>query len=488
MQSTESAVAVARPLGFAEQFKSLSRAYWAGNVMELLERLAYFGVRVVIPIYIASSEDPAGLHFTNAQKGEILSLWALVQTLVPMVSGGYADRYGRKKTIAASIVLKIAGYLLMATQRSYLGFLVACLTLAFGTAIFKPGVHGTLARGTTRENSSLGWGIFYQIVNIGGVLGPPLAGALHRLAWKWVFVACAIIVSLNLLMLLTYEDEPGTGTGNPFAVFVGSMRKFFRPRLVVFVLITSGFWLMFMQLFDSLPNFIEEWTDSSALVASLGLHQGQLAQPTARGLQVPQEWMINLDAASIVLFMVPISFLSGRMRRLTGIFVGLLVASGGLLLCGMTMSGTLCLLGIFLFSIGEMIGAPKMYEYLGVIAPRGDEALYMGFVNVPVAIGWTAGSYAGGILYDRQADKANLALRYLRDHAALGADAALPRTEAMTRLQALTHLDARAATELLWTTYHPYVFWYAFVGIGIGSALAMALYAQFAKRWTTENA
>jgi POT family proton-dependent oligopeptide transporter len=111
------------------------------------ERLAYYGVRLVIPIYIASSEDPGGLHFTNADKGTILMVWALVQTLLPMVTGGYADRYGRKLTIGVSIAIKICGYLLMATQRSYAGFMIGCIVLATGTAVFKPGVWGTLSRG-----------------------------------------------------------------------------------------------------------------------------------------------------------------------------------------------------------------------------------------------------------------------------------------------------------------------------------------------------
>src|SRR4051794_30960264 len=101
------------PLPLFEAFSSFRRPFWAANVMEILERLAYYGVRVVVPIYIASSEDPGGLHFTNAQKGTIFALWALMQALLPMFTGGFADRYGRKRTIAVSVGLKCAGYLLM---------------------------------------------------------------------------------------------------------------------------------------------------------------------------------------------------------------------------------------------------------------------------------------------------------------------------------------------------------------------------------------
>jgi proton-dependent oligopeptide transporter, POT family len=490
-------------VSFVEQVKEFRRPFWAANVMELIERLAYYGVRVVVPIYIASSEDPAGLHFTNTDKGIILTAWALIQTLVPMFSGGFADRYGRKRTIAISIAIKMVGYLLMATERSFWGFFLGCQVLALGTAIFKPGVQGTLVRGTTRKNSSLGWGFFYQVVNIGGWLGPPLAGYLHHYAWKWVFFSCAAIVSLNFITLLLYTDEASTEDADdpvkkddaaeramaertPLQVFVYSVRTLFRPRLLAFILVMSGFWVMFMQLYDALPNFIEEWTNSRDIVAALGLREGLLAQPTPRGLQVPQEWLINLDATAIVLLMIPIALLTARLRRLVAIFVGIFIACGGLLLAGVTMSGWACIAGIFVFAIGEMVASPKMNEYLGVIAPRGEEALYMGYANVPLAVGWTSGAYVAGVIYDRLADKANLATRYLREQ--LHYTQPIERTDAMKVLQEVTHQDATQATHLLWTTYHPYTFWYLFVAVGMASAIGMVIYARVATRWTLENA
>ena len=497
---TQDAAVPTAKLPFMEQVRQFKKPFWFANVMELIERLAYYGVRVVIPIYIASSEDPNGLHFTNSQKGTILTVWALVQCLLPMFTGGFADRYGRKPTIAISIGIKMAGYLLMATQHTFWGFFLACQVLAAGTAIFKPGVQGTLVRGTTKENSSVGWGFFYQVVNIGGWLGPPLAGYLHRLAWKYVFISCAIIVSTNFLMLLLYKDDDGsaaakdgekgeaqkTDTRTPMEVLVFSIKTLFKPRLISFILIMSGFWVMFMQLYDALPNFIEEWTDSGSLVARLGLKEGMLAQVTPRGLQIPQEWMINLDSTAIVFLMIPIAAITGRIKRLQSIFIGMLIACAGLLMCGMTTSGGICLFGIFVFAIGDMTAAPKMNEYLGVIAPKGQEALYMGYANVPFAVGWTAGAYVAGNVYEALADKANLAIRYLQEHGQK-VDG-LERTKAMAALQDFTHTDPRGATQLLWDTYHPYAFWYPFVAIGMLSAAGMVIYARIASKWTTENA
>lgn len=68
---------------------------------------------MVIPINIAQADEPGGLHFTQTEKGIIFFWWAVVQSLIPMISGGFADRYGFKKTIAFSVAIKVVGYLLL---------------------------------------------------------------------------------------------------------------------------------------------------------------------------------------------------------------------------------------------------------------------------------------------------------------------------------------------------------------------------------------
>ncbi|MBI2606864.1 MAG: MFS transporter [Deltaproteobacteria bacterium] len=475
-----------------EQFKSFKRPFWAANIMEMFERLAYYGVRVVIPIYIASSEDPHGLHFTHVQKGQIFAWWALFQSLVPMFTGGFADRYGYKKTIGVSISIKIAGYLLMATQREFYPFLGGCLMLATGTAIFKPGIQGTLVQGLNRKNSSVGWGVFYQLVNLGAFFGPPLAGFLHRLSWPHVFYGCAIIVSLNYLMLFAYKEVSSGGgvTGSPWEVIKLTFKEFMKPSLVIFILIMSGFWLMLNQLWDMLPNFIEDWIDTSKLVETLGLTPGLIVAQTNRGLQINQEWLINLNAGLIVLIMVPVAALTGKIRRLNSIILGIALASMGLVMSGYSMSGVFCIMGIVVFSIGEMASSPKMNEYLGVIAPEGKKALYLGYANVPLAIGWFYGSIAGGQVYEARGDKAVLALRFMREQLGFAPDvmANVPKTEAMAKLVTALGKTHSEVTQILWSFYTPYKLWYGFTAVGIAAAAGMIIYSQFAKKWAAVDA
>ena len=73
--ATPTASAPAPPkLGLFAQLGRLPRAFWMVNVMEMLERLAYYGVRVVMPIYIAQADEINGLHFTQMEKGTIAYL------------------------------------------------------------------------------------------------------------------------------------------------------------------------------------------------------------------------------------------------------------------------------------------------------------------------------------------------------------------------------------------------------------------------------
>ena len=135
-------------------------------------------------------------------------------------------------------------------------------------------------------------------------------------------------------------------------------------------------------------------------------------------------------------------------------------------------------LGIVLFAVGEMLASPKMNEYLGVIAPEGEKALYMGYANMPVAIGWSYGSFMGGRVYDQMGDKANLALRYLSERRGLGG---IERTSAVAKLQEVLGIDAVGATQLLWDTYHPYRLWYPFAAVGLASAVGILLYARWVR-------
>ncbi len=472
---------------FWEQTRNLAWPFWAANLMEMIERLAYYGVRVVIPIYIAQADEIGGLHFTQSDKGFIFMWWALVQSALPVFTGGFADRYGYKRQIVVAILLKGLGYVMMATQRTFWPFFAGCLVLAAGTAVFKPPIQGTFVKTLTDKTSGVGWGIFYMVVNIGGFLGPPLAHFLYGYSWPMVFYGCAVLVSLNLLWLLSYREvESGADRSTGvWHVVVTTAGQLLNGRLLAFILIASVFWAVLTQLFDMLPNFIVDWVDSASVARHLPGFM--LARDASRGPQIAQEWVINFNPFLIILFVAPLSwYVNKKMRRLTSMLYGFVIASLGVYAAGSSMSICICLAGIACFSVGEMMCSPKMSEYLGVIAPSDKKALYMGYANIPVAIGWGYGSFIGGQIYERAGEKAGLALRYMSE--VLRVKELPDRTQAFARLTEMLDQSPAQVTRLLWDTYDPSRVWTPFAIAGLLAAIALFAFNHFAKRWQDVNA
>jgi MFS family permease len=494
------------------------------------ERLAFYNLRVMAPIYIMQADNPGGLHLSAGDKGTIYAWWAVFQSLLPIVTGGFADRFGYKRTLAFSITLMMCGYLMIALLRdvafvsNYWGFFLGILVLATGTAFFKPSLQGSLAHNMTPEQSSVGWGLFYWVVNIGAfighylpslllVLSAVLPGALHAdanspEAWRNLFLASALFTSFNLLMLFTFRDSPSgaSQTETVLEVLRRTLRDVCEPRLVCWLLIMSAFWLMMYQLWDLQPNFIADWVDSRSMAESLAwLPEGaylMLVEQTPRGPMIPQQVLLSANSFFIIVGVVGAAWLTRRMRTLTAMLFGMILATTGVLVAGLTASPWILVLGILFFSLGEMTTGPKKNQYLSLIAPPGKKGLYLGYVNIPVGIGVYFGSMLAGYVYGHYGEKAVLALRYLAEHTPFGAgkgwngevstlEATLgvPRTEAMLRLQEVTGLDATAAAELLWNTYDPHLHvWIPFAMIGFIAAGALWVFGRMARRWADMDA
>ena len=467
--------------------------------MELVERFAYYGVRVVLPVFMVEVISNGGPEFTHIQKGTIYAIWALVQSFVPIFTGGLADRYGFKVNIAVSTVLKIIGYLIMGyaislgemlsgmslaearplgADSTYEIFFAGAMFLALGTAIFKPGLQGLIAHQMPEGKESLGWGMFYQMVNIGGFIGPMLAGYLRVLDWEYVFLACAAGITLNFIPLFMFKEPHHDNVDadkSVLQVVSDAFKGLLEPRLFFFTMAFAGFWLMFYQLFDILPNFIDDWVDSRDVVAFLG---GADSIPTVNGGNLTQEWMLNFNALLISFFAFAMGWLTGKVRSLNAIVIGIGVSAIAIYALGMSANGWWCLGAIGLFSFGEMTASPTKMRYLAGIAPKGKEGLYMGYVNFTVGIGWSIGSVIAGNLYEEGGDKINLAKRYLVDKSGVAAEelAAMGRADILPFFSETTGLDAWQTRTELWNTYEPYSMWAIFTAIGVGSMILIMIY------------
>ncbi len=500
-----------KPMGFFDQLFSYNRVFWIANLMEMLERLAYYGLRVVLPIYLLLSLAKGGPEFNHEQKGLMYFWWANVQSFLPIVTGGYSDRYGYKLTVGVSIAIKVAGYLIMGFATDIAAalsggasletpghiatlsvFMTGALLLAAGTATFKPGLQGMIAANVKEENSSLAWSLFYQLVNLGAFLGPPLAGVLQLMSWKLVFISCAGIVSLNYFALLMFEEpakahwpdgkrpvgtlgEEIKGFGK---VLWDSVLGILEPRLAGFLILFSGFWAMFYQLFDLLPNFITDWVDSTDVYNAVAVPIFGLfgsTPPAEWGGMVPQEQLINLNAGMIVLFAFAFGYLTGKIRSMTAMMIGMAISAVGVYFLGAAATGFGILLAVVIFSTGEMLASPTKMRYFGGLAPEGKKGLYLGYVNATVGIGWGLGSLVAGEMYQNDGDKVVLARRYLVDEVGQSADAvaAMPKDDVIPALSEATSQTAMQVQHMLYDFYDPSAIWLFFVKVGLMSMVGL---------------
>lgn len=500
----ETTLADVKQLGMWAAIGSLSYVFWVVGGMEMIERLAFYGVRSVATIYATRPASEHGLGVTMATFGWLLMCWNLAQSLIPIFTGGLSDRYGYKLTIALSTGVKCLGYLVMAWFHSYWGFFVGAMFLAVGTAIFKPGIQATLIRATHRRNSSMAWGIFYQTVNIGGWIGPLIA--LHmrtRIGWIYVFYTNAAFICLNFLLLLTYR-EPGReerlarrqrvreGREKQANLALESLRELRKPHLALYLLIFSVWWLMFPMIWDVLPKYIEDWVDTAPMVRFLfgsdgtrnGVWQFLLGMDEG-GLTIQPEGIVNINAGMIMLTCFVFAGISARLRATTSLMVGTLFIVGALTMLGLTNFIGWAVVAMIVFSVGEMLASPKFSEFLGNIAPPDKKAMWIGFSQAPILIGWTLEGKFGPELYHHFSAKDEFARQALVQHGwTLDAvsQQALPVGEAFQKLVEVTGHMPAALTRQLYQTHHVGVTWFVFAAIGIAAAVMIHFYGRWIQR------
>ena len=485
-------------LGLFAAIASLSYVFWICGGMEMIERLAYYGVKAVATLYAKDPVSKGGLGITLTSFGVILFVWALVQTVVPVFTGGLSDRYGYKETIFVSTFVKISGYVTMGLFPTFWGFFWGAMLLATGTAIFKPGIQGTLVKATSRKNSSMAWGVFYQTVNIGGYLGPLVAGFMRKMEWKYVFFACAGIICFNFIFLALYKEPDKEeriarnklykeGKAKRDSLWLESLKELKKPHVWTYLAIFSGFWFMFNALFDVLPAHIDDWVNTHEVVRTLfgthGTTNGVIkffVVMSKDGKRIQPEGMLNLDAGMIMTTCFIFAWISGKMRAITSMVVGTLLATAALFMVGFSVGGWIVVFAILIFAIGEMLSSPKFSEYIGNFAPADKKAMYLGFSQIPLAIGWSLEGFIGPALYDHFGSKDRFARELLLQKGMPAAQVhAIKQGEAFQHLVAYTHDTPQHLTNVLYNSHHVGAIWVALGVIGILSAIGIYVYGRW---------
>ncbi len=461
--------------------KSFPRTFWIANTLELFERWAWYGFFMLFANYLTQPTDLGGLEFTQAEKGSIMGIGTAILYFLPILTGSIADKYGYKKIMTLAFVIYISGFILLPMFDSYTGVFLMYIYLAFGGALFKPIVSATVAKTTNASNASIGFGLFYMMVNLGAFLGPMLS-LLYR---SNVFYISAGMVVLNFVLLLFYKEPDRTPQNENIS---DTIRQIFKNiwlvmsdfKFVIFLLIISGFWTMYYQLFFTLPVFVAQWVDTSGMYRFFAEYIPFIAQWYGTDGQMEAEFVTSFDALFIVFFQIGVSALVMRLKPLSSMVSGIVVSSIGMALTLMTQNVTYTILAMLIFSLGEMAASPKITEYIGKIAPPDKKALYMGYSFIPLFLGSFFAGFISGNVYQQMSDKYQLAFNLAQEkQITLPEDLSL--SEKFDAIANHLNLSHQSLTQYLWEHQAPSSIWMVILGIGLFSAFCLWIYNRLLK-------
>jgi proton-dependent oligopeptide transporter, POT family len=367
--------------------------FWVANGMELFERLAYYGQATVLSIFLRNH-----LHFSEIETGQLSSLFGALIYALPIVAGTLADKFGFRRSFSIAFSILAVGYFLIGStgMEAFSGFYghrslfwILSLFLVFtalGGSFIKPSVLGTVAVTSKPETKSLGYALYYWLVNIGAAAGPTIAFFV-RARWGIEFVylvsalACALMVFVNLVFYREVRESPQQAEETLRAKLKNLIVVLGNLKFMAFLLIFSLYWLMFWQIFIIVPFYLIDFISSKA----------------------PFEIIQSVDAWGIIALQLVVNRLTRHLSPRTAIVTGFAVSTCSWLLIALHPSVATLVAGILVFSIGEMTQAPRYYEYISDLAPRGQQGLFQGYAFLPIAIAWAVGGTFGGWLYQTYA-------------------------------------------------------------------------------------
>ncbi|MCK7596718.1 MFS transporter [Microbulbifer sp. CAU 1566] len=383
-------------------------SFYVANVMEIFERLAWYGFFTLSSLYMTNSVSQGGLGLSDAERGTIQGVIPFLLYLLPVFTGALGDRYGYKRMFFLAFAIMTPGYYLLGQVSGFWPFFAVLLFVAIGAAIFKPLVVATVSRSTNDGNRALGFGIFYTMINVGGFVGPIVAGLVKGISWDWVFSVAACWIAVNFLLLLFYR-EPRIADYTPASqsrsrsdqsVFSDIAQVLKNRRFVVYLLLMSGFWACYNQLFLTLPLYLRDFVDTAPLLAWVKSFSPSVAGAISEGNQgqISPEFITAFNFGSILILQIGISQLSKRFASLQVLISGTCVMAASFLWMGFgpAIGGAGIVLAVIAFSVGEMLTSPKSQEYVAESMPSAQAALFMGYYFLSMALGFLAAGLLSG--------------------------------------------------------------------------------------------
>jgi proton-dependent oligopeptide transporter, POT family len=379
-------------LKFSERLKEIrggfERPFWVANISEIFERLSYYAVFAALARYLHEA-----LRFPTQEAASLSGIFGGAVWVMAIFGGALADRIGFRRALSLAYFILSCSYFLvgsiaapwLAPVRNVvpLGLMVGVVLFlpALGVALVKPSVVGTTARASRENVRSIGYSIYYTLVNIGSFLGPFAAGWIHsRMQVENVFRLAAVSVFLMFIAVLIFFKEPRRENEQPAASLgqVGHnlLTVLGNGGFVLFLLIFSGYWIVFWQQYLILPIYIHDFVAPSANT----------------------ELILITDPLVVITLTVAVNALTRRISSFRAITLGTLITAVGWLVIGSYPSVWAAVATLAIVALGEIIQSPRYYEYISRLAPPGQQGTYMGFAFLPIGIGSLIGGWVAGKL------------------------------------------------------------------------------------------
>ncbi len=379
-------------MGFAQRLEDVKngfeRSFWVANISELFERLSYYAAFAVLARYLHES-----LNFPTERAASLSGLFGGLVWFLAIFGGAAADRLGFRRALSlAYLILAVAYFLMGSLGASWLAPvrsvvpqlpLVAFVLMipALGVSLVKPCVVGTTARASSDNVRSLGYSIYYTLVNIGGFFGPQMASVVKQyLSAENVFRASAVSVLLMFFAVLLFFQEPRKSGEVRTESLAVTMRNFWKvmtnPKFMIFLLIFTGYWIVYWQEFITLPLYVHEYVDPKA----------------------DTERMLSTGPLVVIAFTVLFSVMTQKMTAFRAVVLGTLIAMVGFAILALHSTIYAVYATLVVIAVGELIQSPRYYDYISRLAPAGQQGTYMGFAFLPLGIGSFIGGPIGGAL------------------------------------------------------------------------------------------
>jgi len=387
-------------------FRSFPRNFWTVITMEFFERGSYYGVMSVLSVYLVLSRSHGGLGFSKESVGVIKSTITPLLYLLPIISGAVADRYGYRKTLMFAFLVMSAGYFLTSMVTSYHWVFASLLFMVTGAGFFKPVISGTIARTTDESNSSLGFGIYYWSINLGAFIFPLiLIPYLKGFSWSYIFVMAGVFTgSMLIINILIYKEPAKPENTKSLTVILKEAVLVLKDyRFILMILIYSGFWILYFQMFDTVLWYLSEYMNmgpvNNFVNSVLAIF---MANPHWK---FEAEHVTVINAGTIILLQILVSSIVKHTKALPTMIAGISMGTIGMAILAFSSNAWVFIIGMIVFSVGEMTAHPKFISYVGLIAPPDKKALYLGYSFLYGVIGSGIGGVLGANLYVHFVDK-----------------------------------------------------------------------------------